>query len=241
MLLLKLKFSVFYSSKYCSKNPYRLSSTLSLLYTAQLQLRKYGSKASDFGSPSRTTKCLIQKVLHKAGQIEVADQQAAAANLGMDSFYSSHKFCYVFIWDAIKKLPSVKSDIATGDYDSEQNNEPQSVLEVDGDGKFFTVTQIEMYKWRSSAFQSMSLYDYSCCVRLNHGADNKEKSKKSKGHAGRKKLKRYPFHGEGCPIPETMSQTLSTNPSIPIMAGPPPPPDPGEMPNENADKTEIDL
>ena len=27
--------AVFYSSKYCSKNPYRLSSTLSLLYTAQ--------------------------------------------------------------------------------------------------------------------------------------------------------------------------------------------------------------
>ena len=91
------KNSVFYSSKYCSKNPYRLSSTLSLLYTAQLHLRKYGSKASDFGSPLRTTKCLIQKVLHKAGQIEVADQQAAAANLGMESFYSSHKFCYVFI------------------------------------------------------------------------------------------------------------------------------------------------
>ena len=78
--------AVFYSSKYCSKNPYKLSSTLSLLYTAQLALRKYGSVADDAGSPTRNTKCLMQKVLHKTGQIEVGDQQAAPANLSNDFF-----------------------------------------------------------------------------------------------------------------------------------------------------------
>ena len=153
--------AVYYSSKYCSKNPYRLSSTLSLLYTGQLQLRKYGSKASDAGSPSRTTKCLIQKVLHKAGQIEVADQQAAAANLGMDSFYSSHKFCYVFIWQAVKNLHSMAGTVLESEYHSEQDTELHSVHEVDGEGKFFPVTQLEMYKRRSSSLQAMSLYDYS--------------------------------------------------------------------------------
>ena len=85
--------AVFYSSKYCSKNPYKLSSTLSLLYTAQLALRKYGSVAHDAGSRTRNTKCLMQKVLHKTGLIEVGAQQAAAANLGYNSFFSSHNFC----------------------------------------------------------------------------------------------------------------------------------------------------
>ena len=96
--------AVFYSSKYCSKNPYKLSSTLSLLYTAQLALRTYGSVADDAGSETRNTKCLMQKVLHKTGLMEVGAQQAAAANLGYDSFFSSHKFCYIFIWDAVKRL-----------------------------------------------------------------------------------------------------------------------------------------
>ena len=66
--------AVFYSSKYCSKNPYKLSSTLSFLYTAQLALRNYGSVADDVGSPTRTTKCLMQKGLHKAGRLLINRQ-----------------------------------------------------------------------------------------------------------------------------------------------------------------------
>ena len=89
--------AVFYSSKYCSKNPYKLSSTLSLLYSAQLALRQYGSIAQDAGTMSRNAKFLLQKVLHKTGLIEVGAQQAAAANLGYNSFFTSHKFTYVFI------------------------------------------------------------------------------------------------------------------------------------------------
>ena len=122
--------AVFYSSKYCSKNPYKLSATLSLLYTAQLALRKFGSVADDSGSSSRCTKYLMQKVLHKTGQIEVADQQAAAANLGYDSFFCSHKFCYVFIWDAVKRLNS-RSSVGELQEDFSENEEFASVLEVD--------------------------------------------------------------------------------------------------------------
>ena len=96
--------AVFYSSKYCSKNPYKLSSTLSLLYSAQLALRQYGSIAQDAGTMSRNAKFLLQKVLHKTGLIEVGAQQAAAANLGYNSYFTSHKFCYVFIWDAVRRL-----------------------------------------------------------------------------------------------------------------------------------------
>ena len=43
---------------------------------------------------------ILQKTLNKSGYLEVADQQAAAAVLGYDSFFSSHKFTFCFIWDA---------------------------------------------------------------------------------------------------------------------------------------------
>ena len=46
----------------------------------------------------------MQKVLNKTGLIEVGAQQAAAANLGYNFFFSCHKFTYVFIWDAVKRL-----------------------------------------------------------------------------------------------------------------------------------------
>ena len=42
----------------------------------------------------------MQKVLHKAGLIEVGAQQAAASNLGYNSYFRCHKFYYIFFWDA---------------------------------------------------------------------------------------------------------------------------------------------
>ena len=139
--------AVFYSSKYCSKNPYKLSSTLSLLYTAQLALSKYGSVAHDAGTTTRNTKCLMQKVLHKTGLIEVGAQQAAAANLGYNSFFSSHKFCYIFIWDAVRRLR--KSNVGEElQHDNSDNDEFESVLEVDMEGKVFSITQFDKYIWR---------------------------------------------------------------------------------------------
>ena len=134
---------MFYSSKYCSKNPYKLSSTLSYLYTAQLALRQYGSVAQDAGTMTRNAKFLMQKVLHKTGLIEVGAQQAAAANLGQNSFFSQ-KFCYIFIWDAIKRLRklNVGEDSRNDDRDSDDF---QSVLDVDEDGTAFCITQFDKY------------------------------------------------------------------------------------------------
>ena len=220
--------AVFYSSKYCSKNPYKLASTLSLLYTAQLSLRNYGSVADDAGTKTRNTKCLMQKVLHKTGLIEVGAQQAAAANLGYESFFSSHKFCYIFIWDAVKRLRSsnVGKDFHNDDSDSDDF---ESVLEVDVDGTAFSITQFDKYIWRSSAFSLMNLYDYACCI--THSISRKKcENRKVNSKAGRKELKRYPFEGSGCKFPETLTQRISTSLKVPILAGAPPPAYPGDKP-----------
>ena len=226
--------AVFYSSKYCSKNPYKLSSTLSLLYTAQLALRNYGSVADDAGSATRNTKCLLQKLLHKTGQIEVADQQAAAANLGYDSFFSSHKFCYVFIWDAVKRVKRfyVGEDTHSDTSDSEDFD---SLLDVDENGKFFSITQFDKYIWKSSEFSQYSLYDYSCCVCHTKSCKNKNGNERYT-NVGRKTLKRYPFEGSGCKLPESLMQTISTSLRIPILAGAPPPKYPGEKPVDGSNE-----
>ena len=152
--------------KYCSKNPYKLYSTLSLLYTVQLALRKYGSEAQDAGTNTRNTKCLMQKVLHKTGLIEVGAQQAAAANLGYNSFFSSHKFCYIFIWDVVRRLrkSNIREEFQHGNSDSEDF---ESVLETDMDGNFFSIAQFDKYIWRSSPLSYYSYYDYGCCIAHN--------------------------------------------------------------------------
>ena len=103
------KSAMFYSSKYCSKDPFQLSSALSLFHQAQIAMRKYGSSATDAGTASRNAKCLLQKVLNKIGNIEVSAQQAADAMLGNDSFFSTHKFRYVFIWDVLKRINIIRA------------------------------------------------------------------------------------------------------------------------------------
>ena len=224
--------AVYYSSKYCSKNPYKLSATLSLLYTAQLALRKFGSVADDAGSSSRSTKYLMQKVLHKAGQIEVADQQAAAANLGYDSFFCSHKFCYIFIWDAVKRLNS-RCAVGKLQEDFSDDEEFASVLEVDDRGLFFPMSQFDMYIYRSNEFEEMSFHDYGCCIR-----PLKTKRKPNGASAptrGRNMLKRYPFEGSGCDFPESLMQRVTTNLRVPILAGAPPPGFPGIKPDNTTE------
>ena len=225
--------AVFYSSKYCSKNPYKLSSTLSLQYTAQLALRKYGSVAQDAGTKTRNTKCLMQKLLHKTGLIEVGAQQAAAANLGYNSFFSSHNFCYIFIWDAVRRLR--KSNLGEEiQHDNSDSEDLEYVLETDMEGNFFSIAQFDKYIWRSTALSLLNLYDYACCITHNL-ARKKRQDREVNSNAGRKKLKRYPFEGSGCKFPETLTQTISTSLKVPILAGAPPPGYPGEKPVNGSD------
>ena len=215
------------------KIPYKLSSSLSLLYSAQLALRQYGSVAHDAGTMSRNAKFLLQKVLHKTGLIEVGAQQAAAANLGYNSFFTSHKFTYVFIWDAVKRLRrlNVGEELRNDDSDSDDF---ESVLDVDEDGNFFSITQLDKYLWRSSALAHMSLYDYACCISHSK-LRNKSQDREPISSVGRKRLKRYPFEGRGCKFSETLIQTISTSLKVPILAGVPPPGYPGEKPVDGSD------
>ena len=122
---MQAKSASYYAANYVSKDPFELSSCLPFLYQAQLDLRKYGSKAEDAGEPSRNVKVLIEKVLHKVNKIEVSAQQAACAMLGYDSYFSSHDFTYCFAWDAVKRLHEfelLQNNLAEGNDDSEEDS-----------------------------------------------------------------------------------------------------------------------
>ena len=86
----------------------------------------------------------------------------------------------------------------------------------------------------------MSLYDYACCVRPIRSPPNDELDNRD-NRKGRKKLERYPFEGFGCPIPDTMAQIVTSIPTVPIMAGTPPPTNPGRRPPLDADEDEQNL
>ena len=98
------KSASFYAANYISKDPFQLSACLPLLYQGQLELRKYGSKASDSGSSSRNTKAILEKLLHKVNKIEVSPQQAASAMLGYDSFFHLMTFNFVLLGMQSKDL-----------------------------------------------------------------------------------------------------------------------------------------
>ena len=133
------KASVFYSAKYCAKNPYKLHCALPLMMLANEEYNKYGSRAEDNGTRIRKATNILQKTLNKSGYLEVADQQAAAAVLGYDSFFSSHKFTYCFIWDAracwLSLQQNSSSDVDFDDTNDDVEQDGVSNIEVDDTGK----------------------------------------------------------------------------------------------------------
>ena len=92
-----------------------------------------------------------------------------------------------------------------------------------------------MYLWKSGVFSDMSYYDYACCVRPIRSSPNDELENRD-NRKGRQKLERYPFEGFGCPIPDSMAQVLTCIPTVPILAGAPPPSSPGRRPPLDADE-----
>ena len=130
------KSASYYAANYVSKDPFELSSCLPFLYQAQLDLRKYGSKAEDAGEPSRNVKVLIEKVLHKVNKIEVSANQAASAMLGHDSYFSSHDFTYCFAWDAVKRFHEfelLKNNLAREKHDSEEHSSTNVISDSEED------------------------------------------------------------------------------------------------------------
>ena len=241
------KAAMFYSSKYCSKDPFELSSTLSLFQQAQIALRKYGSSAEDAGTASRNAKILLQKVLNKIGNIEVSAQQAADAMLGNDSFFSSHKFRFIFIWDGLRQIKlrqRLKSDMqvdelfSSDDDGSDHGDREPASIEINREGKIVTLTQFEQYLYRGEQLKEVSLYDYVACIRMikvkqRKMVDGTDKKSDVCGK-GRKPLKRYPFEGDGCPD-TSFAQVVTPSPSIPQIVGVAPPCYPGNRPDSSAD------
>ena len=124
---------------------------------ANEEYNKYGSRAEDNGTSIRKATNILQKTLNKSGYLEVADQQAAAAVLGYDSFFSSHKFNYCFIWDARARWLSLHCS-SSNDADIDDTNddvEHDGVLniEVDDSGKLFGLSQFEMYVHRGDMLE----------------------------------------------------------------------------------------
>ena len=81
--------------------------------------------------------------------------------------------------------------------DDSDSDDFESVLDVDEDGKFFSITQLDKYLWRSSALAHMSLYDYACCI-THSKLRKKSHDREPIASVGRKRLKGYPFEGMGC-------------------------------------------
>ena len=218
------KASVFYTAKYCAKNPYKLHCALPLLMQANEEYNKYGSRAQDYGTNARKATNILQKILNKSGYLEVADQQAAAAVLGYDSFLCSHKFTYCFIWDARARWLSLQSSYSNAsdpeDMDDEGEHDGVLNIEVDDSGKLIGLSQFDMYLLRGSSLEYLSLYDYSGCIRVN-------RERKSKvGLKQRRPLSKRFYFDEDERIPSNFTQIISSCPAIPQLAGAPPPPYP---------------
>ena len=144
--------------------------------------------------------------------------------LGYDSFFSSHKFTFCFIWDARAQWLSLQHsssyDAAVDDTDDDVEQDGVLNIEVDDSGKLIGLSQFEMYLVRGHNLEYLPLYDYSACIRLN---------REKKSGAGRKQRrptsKRFAFDKDGG-IPTRFSQIISSCPAIPQLAGAPPPPYP---------------
>ena len=247
------KAAMFYTSKYCSKDPFELSSTLSLFHQAQISMRKWGSTAADAGTAVRNAKCLLQKVLNKIGNIEVSAQQAADAMLGNESFFSTHKFRFVFIWDVLQRVRVARASERRSNDDEVISSEDEEVYDsdrqgekiaLDGDGNVTALTQFHQYVNRGDHLKHLSLYDYVACIKMIRVQKKQDPSvaigvqENDQGgcmhRRGRRSLRRYSFDGGDC-FDASFAQIVSPVPAIPQIVGPAPPSYPGNRPDHTAD------
>ena len=220
-------------------------------------MRKYGSSATDAGTASRNAKCLLQKVLNKIGNIEVSAQQAADAMLGNDSFFSTHKFRYVFIWDVLKRINIIRAserrmneDVSDGSETEEVDTldaQPERIV-LDGDGNVTALTQFDQYVNRGALLKDLSLYDYVACIKMirvnkkqggSIAIEMQANNIDSTMHRrGRRSFKRYYFDMEDS-FDDTFAQIVSPIPVIPQIVGHAPPSYPGNRPDETANNETV--
>lgn len=231
------KGATYYVCKYCSKNPYELQRLISLLHQATEDNRKYGSVAKDAGTASRKSKTIMQKLLNRSGIREISNQQAAGAATGKTSFLSSHKYTFVFIWDAVQNHHKSQSQ-----WDERIEEDGDDVLldvEVDsGTGKMVTIRQITMYLHRSDALRDYCLMEWASLISTPDIEDKKKKPAAPKsGGAGRLRNGTFPFD-PSCPVAKSKTQKLRSLPLVPRVTGRAPPVYPGNRPDSSATKKE---
>ena len=152
------------------------------------------------------------------------------ALLGHNPYYCTHKFTYVFIWDARRRyLASYSQDDDSGAESDEEIVGSASVNIVGDDkGNLCGVSQYEMYRSRGESLKSMSLLDYACCVSMSKKKPT-EGIRLRVGMKGRGNSGRFAFDSS-TKIPTKYSQGLVSCPMVPIVAGAPPPAYPGHRP-----------
>lgn len=92
---------MFYMPKYMCKDCCDLKECLPLIRSLRIKALKYKSNR-DAPEEEAGVSLLLNKILNKiTANAEYSDTQCAMALLGLPSYYSSHKFWYTYIKDAI--------------------------------------------------------------------------------------------------------------------------------------------
>ena len=103
--------------------------------------------------------------------------------LGNDSFFSTHEFRFVFIWDVLQRIRIARASMGRiNEDDSDINNrgntdvndceEPDASdrqaerIVLDGDGNVTAITQYDKYVNKGQHFQVLSLYDYVATIKM---------------------------------------------------------------------------
>ena len=223
---------MFYICKYCSKNPYKRQRVLALLYQAQEEINKYGTKATDAHEPARRAKQILQKLLNKTTMIEVSDQQVAAALLGYKSYLASHTFKFVYPWEALQWYHSRNNDNGVMDLDHRLEVEAESGAAV------LTSHWIE-YLYRGAKLLKLSFYEYAALIGTNPLSKYKKDTPKSSTRSRRPNAT-FLFEA-GCAAAKCKFQIIMSRPCIPRISGTAPPEYPGNAPVETATDCEREL
>ena len=232
-----------------------LKAILPLVYSAVRKRKMYPSKAEDQGTSSRNAKHLTQIVLNLLnGASEIADQMAASAVYGYDSFISSHSFTNIYVVDFFKYVKSggksLQEDAVMLDQEEiDEDEENLSDENVDEwminsgygqqpkpiqkrlskeEGNKITVKivkDIDNYIHRGSQLKVLSAYLYKSLITKVRKREIRNRSK-VKYHAGQQPSLTYEFDPEH-PQAHSHVQRLRKKPLIPKFVGKKIPNDPG--------------
>ncbi len=141
-----------YIAKYCSKNLYDVERILPLLLQSTQEAKKYGSKAEDNGSEDRVAKLIIQKTANKGGYMEASDQQCAAVALDLTSYFSTHKFEFTPIKEAVIHYNQSQKNKQNNDEIEDQiEDEVQEEIQDKSSHKF----NIDNQEYQDDAYQRL--------------------------------------------------------------------------------------